>query len=260
MIKNTFCILDGIGEKLERRLWEEGVLTWEDFRNSDRLFGFSHEKKSIFDERLQIDAMELGAGNAEYFDKRIKRREHWRLFDFFKDQAVCLDIETNGLPPGSGGYATVVGLYDGYDYKCFIKGENLNAANLNRELEKYKYIVTFYGAVFDVPFLLRTFDGLKLNIPHYDLCFASRKLMMKGGLKKLEVDLGIGREESVQGLGGYEAVKLWESARRGSHDAMDLLVKYNKEDTVNLLQLGTILYEKLKQSTGIEEYLSCGVA
>lgn len=260
MIRNSFCTLDGIGEKLERRLWEQGVLTWEDFRNSDRLLGLSQEKKSIFDERLIIDAMELGAGNAEYFNMRIKRREHWRLFDFFKDQAVCLDIETNGLPLGSGGYATVVGLYDGYDYKCFIKGENLNAANLNREFEKYKCIVTFYGAAFDIPFLLRTFDGLKLNVPHYDLCFASRRLMMKGGLKKLEVDLGIERDESVQGLGGYEAVKLWESARRGSHEAMDILVKYNKEDTVNLMQLGTIFYERLRQSTGIEEYLSCGVA
>lgn len=260
MIKNTFCILDGIGEKLESRLWEQGILTWEDFRNSNSLFGFSHENKSIFDERLLIDAMELGAGNAEYFDKRIKRREHWRLFDSFKDHAVCLDIETNGLPAGQGGYATVVGLYDGYEYKSFVRGENLTAANLNRELEKYKYIVTFYGAVFDIPFLLRTFDGLKFNMPHYDLCFASRKLRMKGGLKKLEADLGIGREEAVQGLGGYEAVKLWETARRGSHEAMDLLVKYNKEDTVNLMPLAAILYERLKQSTGIEEYLSCGVA
>jgi uncharacterized protein len=260
MIKNSFCILDGIGEKLERRLWENGVLTWEDFRNSERLLGFSNEKKMLFDERLIIDAMELGAGNAQYFDKRIKRREHWRLFDFFKDHAVCLDIETNGLQPGCGGYATVVGLYDGYDYKCFIRGENLNAANLNRELEKYKCIVTFYGAAFDIPFLLRTFEGIKFNIPHYDLCFAARRLKMKGGLKKLEVDLGIERDESVLGLGGYEAVKLWEVARRGSPEALDLLVKYNREDTVNLMKLAAILYEKLRQSTGIEEYLSCGVA
>jgi hypothetical protein len=29
---------------------------------------------------------------------------------------------------------------------------------------------------------------------------------------------------------------------------------------VNLMQIATILYERLKQSTGIEEYLSCGVA
>jgi len=260
MIRNTFCTLEGIGEKLERRLWEEGVLTWEDFRSADQLLGFSPEKKKLFDERLSIDAMQLEACNAEYFNMRIKRREHWRLFDFFKDNTVYLDIETNGLPPGSGGYATVVGLYDGYDYKCFIKGENLNAANLNREFEKYKCIVTFYGAVFDIPFLLRTFDGLKLNVPHYDLCFASRRLRMKGGLKKLEVDFGIERDESVVGLGGYEAVKLWESARRGSHEALALLVKYNKQDTVNLRQLGTILYERLRQATGIEEYLSCGVA
>ena len=34
MIRNTFCILEGIGEKLEKRIWKEGILTWEDFTNA----------------------------------------------------------------------------------------------------------------------------------------------------------------------------------------------------------------------------------
>jgi uncharacterized protein YprB with RNaseH-like and TPR domain len=79
-------------------------------------------------------------------------------------------------------------------------------------------------------------------------------------LKKLEHDLGIERDEAVVGLDGYDAVKLWESARKGSTEALERLIKYNREDTVNLMQIATILYERLKQSTGIEEYLSCGVA
>ena len=43
-------------------------------------------------------------------------------------------------------------------------------------------------------------------------------------------------------------------------EALERLIKYNREDTVNLMQIATILYERLKHSTGIEEYLSCGVA
>jgi len=260
MIKNTFCILDGIGEKLERRLWKEGVLTWDDFLVREELLGFGPERKKMFDEDLRQCSSELDAGNAVHFSSMVRRREHWRLFDFFRDSTVCLDIETNGLQPGSGGVVTVVGLYDGYDYKSFVRGENLSVENLGRELSRYKCLVTFYGAAFDIPFILRSFSGLKLDMPHFDLCFAAKRLGIKGGLKKLEHTLGIEREEAVQGLDGYDAVKLWEGARRGSGSALDLLVRYNREDTVNLMQIASLFYDKLRQSTGIEEYLHCGVA
>ena len=260
MIKNSFCILDGIGEKLERRLWKEGILTWKDFTEAENVLAFGPERKKLLDERLFRDSRELHAGNARYFSHRMKRREHWRLFDFFKDSAVCLDIETNGLQPQSGGYVTVIGLYDGYDYKCLVSGDNLSAENLNKELSRYKCLVTFYGAAFDVPFLLRTFHGVKFEIPHFDLCFAAKRLGIKGGLKKIEQDLGIERDESVQGLDGYDAVKLWELARRGSNGALETLVRYNREDTVNLFGIAALFYEMLRRSTGIEEYLSCGVA
>ncbi len=82
---------------------------------------------------------------------------------------------------------------------------------------------------------------------------------MKGGLKRLEQALNIIRDESVQGLDGYDAVKLWEHARRGSCEAMETLLRYNKEDTVNLMRIASIFYDRLRQSTGIEEYLSCEV-
>jgi len=34
------------------------------------------------------------------------------------------------------------------------------------------------------------------------------------------------------------------------------LINYNREDTVNLMQIANILYERLRELTGIEEYLS----
>lgn len=260
MIRNTFCILDGIGEKLEKLLWKEGVLTWDDFTDAEQLLGFSSERKRHFDESLFIYESQLDAGNASYFSKKLKRREQWRLYESFKKDAVCLDIETNGLQPNSGGYVTVLGLYDGYDYKCLVRGENLSAENIKKELEQYKCLITFYGAAFDIPFLLRSYNGIEFNIPHFDLCFGLKRLGLNGGLKKLEHNLGIERDESVIGLDGYDAVKLWESAKKGSTEAMDRLIKYNREDTVNLMKIAGILYEKLKHATGIEEYLSCGVA
>jgi uncharacterized protein YprB with RNaseH-like and TPR domain len=258
MIRNTFSIVYGIGEKLEKRLWRNGILTWHDFIDTKTITFFSPERKSYLDALFSEAEEELGKKNAFYFTRIMKRRVHWRLYEVFCGEAVCLDIETNGLQPGGGGYITVVGLYDGYDWKAFVAGENLTSDNLNKALSGYKYLITYYGASFDVPFLQRTFPEVKFDIPHFDLCYAARELGFKGGLKKLEVSLGIARDEEVRGMDGYDAVRLWELARREGGEARRLLLTYNREDTVNLMGIARVIYPLLRQSTGIEEYLSCG--
>jgi hypothetical protein len=255
MIRNTFSILPGIGERFEKRLWKNGILTWQDFLDIQEIQYISRPKKSFFDEHLSSAQQELSNANACYFAATIKRREHWRLFEEFRGETAYLDIETNGLMPGNGGYATLIGIYDGFDYKCFVRGVNLTFENLRAELSRYKYLITFYGTGFDIPFLMRSMPGLKFDFPHFDICFGSRKIGFKGGLKKLETLLGIKRDECVKGLNGYDAVKLWEKARKGSKEALDLLRIYNKEDTVNLFEIADVVYRKLKSQTGIEEYL-----
>lgn len=256
MIKNTFCILNGIGERLERRLWRQGILTWRDFIEKEAIDLISSDRKAIFDNILMAAAKELEIRNSLYFARTIKRREHWRLYDVFKGEALCLDIETNGFLPDRGGYVTLIGLYDGYDWRYLIAGENLTAENLKRELSSYKYLITYYGSSFDIPFLQRLFPDVKFEIPHFDLCFAARKLGFKGGLKRLEIELGLVRDLSVQGMNGYDAVRLWEFAKRGSREARDLLITYNREDTVNLFLIAERLYSMLRESTGIEEFVN----
>ncbi len=255
MIRNTFSILNGIGEKTERRLWGKGILTWSDFINNHDIQFLNTQKKFIYDKLLTSASNELKNNNAEYFASFIKRREHWRLFDVFKENSVCLDIETNGLMPENGGHITLIGLYDGYDYKCLMMGVDLTVENLKTALSGYKYIITFYGTAFDIPFIFRSMSGIKFNIPHFDVCFGARRLGFKGGLKKLEIETGIERCEDVRGLDGYDAVKLWEYAKQGSSEALELLKMYNKEDTVNLYEIAKIIYQKLRSKTGIDEYL-----
>ena len=255
MIKNSFSILNGIGEGLEKKLWRNGILTWADFINASDIDFITSQRKSFFDECLSSALRELDNSNAVYFATTIKRRDHWRLFDTFRDEAAYLDIETNGFMPGSGGYVTLVGIYDGHDYKCFIRNVNLTCENLRNEFSRYKYLITFYGAGFDIPFLMRSMPDLRFDIPHFDICFGSRKIGFKGGLKKLEVDLGIERDEAIRNLDGYDAVKLWEHAQRGNTEAMEILKLYNKADTVNLAKIVDFIYNKLRLQTGIEEYL-----
>jgi hypothetical protein len=255
MIRNTFSILNGIGEKLERKLWSAGILTWDEFIHASDITFISAQKKAIFNESLSSALDALDHADAGYFSRTIKRRDHWRLFDIFKGESACLDIETNGFMPGSGGVVTVVGIYNGFDYKCFIRHENLTADNVMEEISKYKYLITFYGSGFDIPYLLRAMPGMKFEIPHFDICFGTRRLGFRGGLKKLESELGIFRDEMVKNMDGYDAVKLWEYVQRGNSDALHLLTLYNKEDTVNLFAIADIIYQRLRFQTGIEQYL-----
>ncbi len=263
MIRHTFSILNGIGERFEHRLWRSGILTWDDFCRCKEILGIPTLKKLLYNSQLNILSDELNNRNSEFLASNIKKADHWRLFEEFKGDAVCLDIETNGLHYKYGGYITMVGLYNGFEWRYLIRGENLTSRNLSKELKGYKYLITFYGLVFDVPFLLNYFSDIRLNIPHFDLCMAARKLGINGGMKKIEDLFGIPRDLSVQGFNGYDAVKLWRLYQNGNLEARYLLMRYNMQDTVNLFRLAEIFYKMLRDRSGIDNYIGaksvCGI-
>lgn len=254
-MRSTFCLLDGVGAGLEKRLWKEGILSWADFISAEDMPYISPERKSRFDGALMFAQGELDACNSRYFADVLPRGEHWRLFEEFREGAVCLDIETNGMAPGRGGHATMVGLYDGRQYKCLVRGEDLTPDALEEELSRYGLLVTFFGSAFDVPFLKATMRGLDFGMPHFDLCMGARRLGMKGGLKRLEPMFGIERPECVKGVSSYDAVLLWQYYKDGSDEALDMLKLYNQEDTVNLARMADEIYARLRAGTGIEKYI-----
>ncbi|MBF0457010.1 MAG: ribonuclease H-like domain-containing protein [Nitrospirae bacterium] len=256
MIRNTFTVLEGVGEKTERRLWRRGIVTWDDFLGIKSIPFISKEKKLIADERLKMLDNVLIKKNPSRLARYIERKEHWRAFEVFRDDAVGLDIETNGYPSDKGGYVTVVGLYDGKNYQCLIRGKDLTEENLIAALSPYKYLITFYGAVFDIPFLRRRYQSLTFDMPHYDICLESKRLGLKGGFKYFEKCFGINRDDDIAGMDGYDAVKLWQMYKRGNRASLDTLIKYNREDTVNLMAIGEEIYNQLKKSTGIGEYIN----
>jgi hypothetical protein len=255
MIRHTFSILKGIGEGYERKLWKQGILSWKDFIEASEIGFVKTERKGNLDQALMEAERRLSEGDSAFFARALRGKEHWRLFEGFRDNAVCLDIETNGYPAWAGGYVTVVGLYDGYDYRAFVRGEGLAAEALEKELSGYRYLITFFGSGFDMPFLRESL-GVSFLGAHFDLCFGARKVGLAGGLKRLEERMGFERPEDVRGLDGYDAVRLWQEARRGSQEAMLTLVEYNRHDTVNLWLLADTLYKMLRAQTGIEEFLN----
>jgi uncharacterized protein YprB with RNaseH-like and TPR domain len=248
MIRNSFVFLDGVGYKTEERLWKGGILSWEDFLNESGISGISSNQKRRHDSELEKAQYCVKNKITEYFSKRLKARDYWRLYPSFKEKACFLDIETTGLNSNSD--ITVVGVFDGNETKSFVKGFNLNEETLRNELSKYSMLLTFYGSAFDVPFIRRKFPGIPFTTPHLDLCFASRRIGLKGGLKRIERELGINRDDGVSEIDGLEAVRLWRKWERdGSKDALEKLIEYNRADVVNLMFLADTVYERLKDKT-----------
>ena len=229
MLKKTFLHLPGVGYRTEAQFWRRGLLTWEDFLAAPRVPGLGWERldqlKAGLDESLEHQE------NPAYFAARLHAAEHWRLFRNFRPRTAYLDIETTGtFWPGL--LVTVVGLYDGASMRQFVQGYNLR--EFPRVLEELDVLVTFNGTQFDLPVLKTYFPGLRLPPVHVDLRFLLARLGFKGGLKKIEPCFGIRRPKEVKGMDGYMAVILWERYQRGDRTALDLLLKYNREDVVNL--------------------------
>ena len=248
MIRNSFIFVRCIGEKRERMLWENAILSWEDFLERERIIGIPSRKKPLIDLEIKEAKLNFDLGIPYFFAYRLPRREHWRLYGDFKHETCFLDIETTGLSPPEG-EVTLVGVYDGREYRAYIKGINLSERALKRELGRYSLLVTFYGSAFDIPFLEACFPGINFNTPHLDLCFALRRLGLRGGLKRIEEELGLRREE-VKGMDGMEAVRLWKRWEKSrDKDALEKLVEYNRADVENLKPLAEYAYSELRRRT-----------
>ncbi len=250
MLTNTFIILERVGYKTEENIWKQDISTWDDFLSTPRIRGVSKEVKVRHDESIRQAEYNLEEGNTHYFRRCLYSREHWRLYKEFKEDACFLDIETTGLSPYNGD-VTVVGISDGQETKALVKDISLTEDALIEELAEYKLLLTFYGSGFDIPFLQAKYPRLNLDIPHVDLCFTGRRAGLTGGLKYIERQLGIAREDEIQGMDGFEAVRLWNRwEKQGDQESLDKLIEYNRADTANLKTLADIIYEKLKDQTG----------
>ena len=145
---------------------------------------------------------------------------------------------------------TVVGLHRHGQTMSLVRGETLTAERLQAELDHCDLLVTFFGSVFDIPYLCAKFPGLRLPPWHFDLCFAARRLALQGGLKHIEQTLGIERSESIRGLDGWDAVRLWSQWSHGDLVARDQLLAYNRADTEHLVLLADRFAEDLMTQLG----------
>jgi hypothetical protein len=160
---------------------------------------------------------------------------------------VCeayLDIETTGLSPADG-EITVIGIHicrGEEENFVHLVGRDIDADSLLEALDGVQVIHTYNGHRFDLPFIhCKLGVNLEKIFAHRDLMYDCWRNNLRGGLKSVECQLGIDRD-SV-GIDGLEAVRLWwRYIETFDLDALNTLLKYNKEDVQNL----KVLKEKLK--------------
>lgn len=244
MIEHTFQILPSVGAKKEKAIWEDGVRTWDEFVSCEEVPHVKRDLKERGDVLLMQAGELLDARDSCALSNMVPKPEHWRMFGNFRDDAAYLDIETDGLNRDS--LVTVVTVHRKDGTYTLTHGFDLDSNTLSEALDGSKMIVSFNGSCFDVPVLKNSFPEVDLDLPHFDIRFASRKVGFRGGLKPLEIELGITRSDDILDVDGAMAVRLWKMwARNNDRDSLEILQEYNRADTVNLERIADIIFDRL---------------
>ncbi|MFH0785719.1 MAG: ribonuclease H-like domain-containing protein [Pseudomonadota bacterium] len=248
MLRQTFCHIPGIGRKIEARLWEADITTWDKWRDPPPLHisALTHvDAQSIL--RASPAALE---DDPNFFAKRLDSSEVWRIFPHYRQYTAFLDIETTGLDDSAE--ITTIALYDGQEVFTYINGVNLH--DFVGDIDRFKVIVSYNGKSFDIP-VLEKFFHIKLHQAQIDLRYVLARLGFKGGLKGCEKMLGMNRGD-LDGVDGYFAVLLWHRYRDyNDEQALHTLLAYNIEDTVNLERLAVEAYNRNVSSSPFTEEL-----
>lgn len=245
MIRNTFIHLPGVGSASEKALWAQGIKDWDVFLNKVNEKVLPRYQKLVPMVRESKEALEQN--DLGFFKHHLPQREMWRLWAEYGKDALFLDIETTGLSPYYS-KVTVIGALAHGKYAVFINGINLR--EFPYYVRQYPLFVSFNGTQFDVPFLRAHFPHAKLDQPHIDLRFVLASMGYKGGLKLIEKELGLDRDEELDGVDGFEAVRLWHKYNRGNLNALRKLVYYNLTDVANLVDLMDLAFREKCSHSG----------
>jgi uncharacterized protein len=235
LLRATFQLTPGIGPWRERQLWSAGVTRWDGFPEDA---GLSPKLHGRLRDAISRAAEALDCRDADALAAMLPRRERWRLYAAFAEDAAFLDIETD-----ANQQVTAVGVLDRRGPQLFLQGRNLD--DFPEAARGWKLLVTYNGLSFDAPVLERTFRGWTAPLAHVDLRHLFCRLGHSGGLKLLEEETGVGRPSHLKGVDGREAIRLWSRHAEGDRAALRALAEYNLYDAVNLKALAAVGYNRM---------------
>ena len=174
---------------------------------------------------------------------------------------VFFDIETTGFHRD---YSKLVSISmiemfeDDLHYHYFFNNSGKEEAELltaAQGLLSSKYLISFNGDAFDVPYLMHKYAKHGINTPlttarNIDLMKVARASLHLDSykLKSIETALGIHRTDTLSGLDCIEAYK--QHLETGDPVHSEKIALHNEEDTLNLIQL---MYRLLEHHSGVLE-------
>jgi uncharacterized protein len=238
----TFCCFRGVSTSAERRLWEEGFLTWQEILVlAPRAFSLA--KLNRVRQQVTEAQVALECGLADYFLNRLPPPDTIRVLPHFMSRVTYLDVETVGLRPNDP--ITAIALHGPQGTRSFVRGRNLT--DFLREANELFLVVTYNGSTFDLPRIRREF-GIDFTPRHIDLKPCLSALGYRGGLKRCEELFGIRRPED-EALTGEEAANLWRlHEASGEEAALTKLLRYNLRDALSLELLAIEAYNRVMKS------------
>jgi len=233
MLQNTFIHIPKVSRNAEIKLWRDEVHTWQDFLDNEETIEMPDSRKTLISKNLRDSIDALKRKDYSHFSS-IPSNQHWRMYHELRSKACFLDIETTGLSKYHNDI-TLIGIHSSEGSKIFMDGKDLE--RFENELKRYKMIITFNGKCFDIPFIRQKFPDVEIGQYHADLRFMMAELGFRGGLKSIELQRGIRRGKELDGVDGFEAVRLWHRYQRGDNSALETLKRYLTADIENLKPL-----------------------
>lgn len=227
--------LPHINASKDKALRSEGCACWTDLVNASLpRAGFDFFAWDDVRKAAEESLLAMRRDDVAYFVALLPTLEHWRLLAHWFDRASYFDIETSGLEADS--IVTLICCFHENRPLRYLAGENLD--EFLDLLESVKLLVSFNGASFDVPRTLDRFHISELPCAHVDLRWLCHHAGWRGGLKRIEGELGLHRPPDLVGLGGAEAVWLWHAwSQNGDERARRTLERYCSADTAMLKML-----------------------
>ena len=168
--------------------------------------------------------------------ERAKAKSAWLLAN---KSFATFDLETTNLDASIGEILCGCVKPLGQNGKVFV-GEKTDAgivADIRDELEKYDYIITWYGTGFDVPYLttrLLVSDKRPLaKIRHLDMYYTARTyLKLHSNRQQVAAETLLGQSAKTRVIGS-----IWNNAMRGNKTAMKYIIEHCIGDVTELEKL-----------------------
>lgn len=149
------------------------------------------------------------------------------------NKILFVDVETTGLSRSSDQITTMTWLFDGC-WHCWSAGRD--SGSFIEHWRGSQCLCTYNGKCFDEAFICKEFD-LPRHTNHFDLRYHLAKHGIRGGLKRISVEVGFQEPPILGKIDGLMAISLWELVVAGEHKALETLICYNALDVARTAYL-----------------------